>query len=100
VYVPPLSTNLEELKIRIKDAVNAVTQDMISNVWEELLLDFIYPVTRPLFSSRMMMGKYKPECFRVIFAVTSQRGCRSSDRHRFVGLRHGHFYEPFAVRLK
>jgi hypothetical protein len=35
VYVPPLLTNLEEFKIRIKDAVNAVTPDMISNVWEE-----------------------------------------------------------------
>ena len=35
VYVPPLPTNLEELKIRIKDAVNAVTPDLISNVWEE-----------------------------------------------------------------
>jgi hypothetical protein len=35
VYVPPLSTNMEELKIRIKDAVNAVTLDMISNIWEE-----------------------------------------------------------------
>lgn len=30
VYVPPLPTNLEELKIRIKDAVNAVTPDIIS----------------------------------------------------------------------
>jgi len=35
VYVPPLPTDLEELKTRIKDAVNAVTQDMTSNVWEE-----------------------------------------------------------------
>jgi hypothetical protein len=35
VYVPPLPTTLEELKIRIKDAVHAVISDMISNVWEE-----------------------------------------------------------------
>jgi len=37
VYIPPLSTDLEELKTRIKDAVNAVTQDMINNVWEEFV---------------------------------------------------------------
>jgi hypothetical protein len=35
VYVPKLPANLEELKIRIKDAVNSVTPDMISNVWKE-----------------------------------------------------------------
>jgi hypothetical protein len=35
VYVPPLPTTLEELKIRIKDAVHAAISDMISNVWEE-----------------------------------------------------------------
>ncbi|KAL4097339.1 hypothetical protein QTP88_022133 [Uroleucon formosanum] len=35
VYVPPLATNLEELEIKIKDAVNAVTPDMMSNVWVE-----------------------------------------------------------------
>jgi len=33
--VPPSPKNLEELKIRIKDAVNAMTPDMISKVWEE-----------------------------------------------------------------
>lgn len=32
IYVPQLSENLEELKIRIKDAINAVTSDMISNL--------------------------------------------------------------------
>jgi hypothetical protein len=32
VCVPPLPTNLEELKIRNKDVVNAMTPDMISNV--------------------------------------------------------------------
>jgi hypothetical protein len=35
VYVPSLTTNLKEFKIRIKDAINAVIPDMISNVWEE-----------------------------------------------------------------
>jgi hypothetical protein len=40
VYVPPLPTNLEELKIRIKDAVNAAIPEMISNIWEE----FDYPI--------------------------------------------------------
>jgi len=35
VYVPPLPTNLEELRTGIKDAVNAVTPVMINNVWEE-----------------------------------------------------------------
>jgi hypothetical protein len=35
VYVPPSPTTLEELKIRIKDAVHAAISDMISNVWEE-----------------------------------------------------------------
>ncbi|KAF0760867.1 Uncharacterized protein FWK35_00010260 [Aphis craccivora] len=32
VYVPQLSKNLEDLKTRIKDAINAVTSDMISNL--------------------------------------------------------------------
>jgi hypothetical protein len=32
VYVPPLPTNLEEFKIRIKDAVNAPTLEIISNI--------------------------------------------------------------------
>jgi len=32
IYVPQLSKNLEELKIRIKDVINAVTSDMISNL--------------------------------------------------------------------
>jgi hypothetical protein len=35
VYVPPLPIDLEELKTRVKDAANAMTQDMIDNVWEE-----------------------------------------------------------------
>jgi hypothetical protein len=35
VYIPPISTTLEELKFRIKDAVHAAISDMISNVWEE-----------------------------------------------------------------
>lgn len=32
---PPSPKDLDELKTRITDAVNAVTQDMIGNVWEE-----------------------------------------------------------------
>ncbi|VVC31612.1 Hypothetical protein CINCED_3A005236 [Cinara cedri] len=34
-YVPPLHTDFEELKTRIIETVNAVTQDLISNVWGE-----------------------------------------------------------------
>ncbi|KAL4118985.1 hypothetical protein QTP88_011863 [Uroleucon formosanum] len=30
VYAPPLLTNLEELKIKIKDAFNAMTPDMMN----------------------------------------------------------------------
>jgi len=42
VYVPPLPKNLEELKIRIKDAVNAVTLDIISNLSSTA---YLYPQT-------------------------------------------------------
>jgi len=35
VYLTPLPTDLEELKTRIKYAVNTVTRDMTSNVWEK-----------------------------------------------------------------
>jgi len=31
-----LPKNLEELKIRITDAINAVIPHMISNIWEEI----------------------------------------------------------------
>jgi len=37
VYVPPLSTHLEELKTRITDAVNTVIEDMISKVLKEFM---------------------------------------------------------------
>ena len=36
VYVPPLPANLPKLKDRIREAVAAVTPDMLINVWEEL----------------------------------------------------------------
>ena len=37
VYVPPLPTNLLELRDRIGEAVAAATPDMIINVWEEFV---------------------------------------------------------------
>ena len=36
VYVPPLPVNLPKLRDRIREAVNAVTPDMLINIWEEL----------------------------------------------------------------
>ena len=36
VSVPPLPVNLPELRERIREAVAAVTPDMLINVWEEL----------------------------------------------------------------
>jgi len=42
VYVPSLPKNLEELKIRIKDAVNAVTPVMISNL-SSMAPAYLYP---------------------------------------------------------
>ena len=36
VYVPPLPANLPELRVRIREAVAAITPDMLINVWEEL----------------------------------------------------------------
>ncbi len=36
VYIPPLPTSLEELKQRITEALENVTQDMLQRVWQEL----------------------------------------------------------------
>ena len=36
VYVPPLPTNLEELKHRIAAAISQVTRDMLKATWDEL----------------------------------------------------------------
>ena len=36
VYVPPLPTNLEELKQRITTAQQTATQNMLQHAWEEL----------------------------------------------------------------
>jgi hypothetical protein len=36
VFVPPMPTDIEDLKWRITDAVAAVTCDMLWRVWEEL----------------------------------------------------------------
>lgn len=35
VYVPPLPTTLADLRNRVTAAVHSVTQDMLSNVWDE-----------------------------------------------------------------
>jgi hypothetical protein len=35
VYVPPLAKTLDDLKNRIKAAVNSVTQDILHRVWNE-----------------------------------------------------------------
>ena len=36
VYVPPLPTNVVELKQRISSALETVTEDMLQRVWDEL----------------------------------------------------------------
>ena len=36
VYVPPLPTNIVELKQRISSALETVTKDMLQRVWDEL----------------------------------------------------------------
>jgi hypothetical protein len=42
VYVPPLPTDLDELRNRIMAAVNSVTEDTLRRVWDE----FSYRVDR------------------------------------------------------
>ena len=36
VYVPPLPTNVMELKQRISSALETVTEDMLQRIWDEL----------------------------------------------------------------
>ena len=36
VYVPPLPTNVVELKQRISSALETVTEDMLQRIWDEL----------------------------------------------------------------
>ena len=36
VYVPPLPTSIQELKVRIRTAIEAITADMLQTVWNEL----------------------------------------------------------------
>jgi len=36
VYVPPLSTSIPELKVRIRTAIETITTDMLKTVWNEL----------------------------------------------------------------
>ena len=43
-YVPPLPTNIPELKVRIRTATETITADMLQTVWNEL--DFCVDVCR------------------------------------------------------
>jgi len=36
VYVPPLSANIPELKVRIRISTETITADMLQTVWSEL----------------------------------------------------------------
>ena len=36
VYVPPLPASIQELKVRIRTAVQTITGDMLQTVWNEL----------------------------------------------------------------
>ena len=36
VYVPPLSSSIPELKVRIRSATETITADMLQTVWNEL----------------------------------------------------------------
>ena len=36
VYVPPIPTSISELKVRIRTAIETVTDDMLQTVWNEL----------------------------------------------------------------
>ena len=36
VYVPPLPTSILELKVRIRNAIETITADMLETVWKKL----------------------------------------------------------------
>ena len=36
VYVPPLPASIQELKVRVRTAVETITADMLPTVWNEL----------------------------------------------------------------
>jgi len=36
VYVPPLPASIQELKVRIRTAIETITVDMLQTVWNEL----------------------------------------------------------------
>ena len=36
LYVPPLPSNIPELKVRIRTAIETITADMLQTVWNEL----------------------------------------------------------------
>jgi len=36
VYVPPLPASIPELKVRIRTAIETITDDMLQTVWNEL----------------------------------------------------------------
>jgi hypothetical protein len=46
VYVPPLPTDLDELRNRITAAVNFVTEDTLRRVWDEFSsrVDYTYSI--------------------------------------------------------
>jgi hypothetical protein len=49
VYVPPLATNLPELARRIRDAVTAVTLDLLNNVRTET--EYRYDICRGTYGA-------------------------------------------------
>ncbi|KAJ4428211.1 hypothetical protein ANN_24226 [Periplaneta americana] len=51
VFVPPLPRDLEELKIRIREAATTVTEDMLKRVWEEF--DYRLDICRVTRGSRI-----------------------------------------------
>jgi len=36
IYVPPLPASIPELEVRIRNAIDTITADMLQTVWNEL----------------------------------------------------------------
>ncbi|PSN40121.1 hypothetical protein C0J52_19380 [Blattella germanica] len=54
VYVPPFPANLPELRDRIREAVVAVTPDMLIKVWDELAYSvYVCRVTNGAHTERL-----------------------------------------------
>jgi len=40
VFVPPMPANLQNLRHRIEEAVNSITRDQLTRVWQEMVYRF------------------------------------------------------------